>query len=135
MHDVRYRNLKAKGASGWDGPEIVSEHKKELGFALSSPLFKQHSRALELGCGAGEITLWLSELGHDVVGVDLSPAAVEWAREKAAGKGLIVSFVQGNVCDLNAFKDNSFDVIIDSHCFHCIIGNDRDDSSRAPLGS
>jgi len=31
----------------------------------------------------------------------------------------------GDVCDLVGFDEASFDVVLDRHCLHCIIGSDR----------
>ncbi len=39
-------------------------------------------RVLDVGCGAGRVALHLQERGHDVVGIDLSPLAVEVARRR-----------------------------------------------------
>ena len=39
-------------------------------------------RVLDVGCGAGRVALYLQERGHDVVGIDLSPLAVEVARRR-----------------------------------------------------
>ncbi len=38
-------------------------------------------RALDLGCGRGELTAFLARLGHEVLAVDYSPQAIELARE------------------------------------------------------
>jgi SAM-dependent methyltransferase len=46
-------------------------------------LFPQGARVLDLGCGTGEDALFLASLGVDVYGVDVSPAMVERARQKA----------------------------------------------------
>jgi SAM-dependent methyltransferase len=40
------------------------------------------SRVLELGCGTGRLTLPLAQAGHEVTGIDLSPAMLARAREK-----------------------------------------------------
>ncbi|MGB2875193.1 MAG: methyltransferase domain-containing protein [Gaiellaceae bacterium] len=39
-------------------------------------------RVLDVGCGAGRVALHLQERGHDVVGIDLSPLAVEVSRRR-----------------------------------------------------
>lgn len=42
-------------------------------------------RTLDLGCGEGRLSRDLAALGHDVVGVDASPAMIDAAREAAPG--------------------------------------------------
>jgi SAM-dependent methyltransferase len=37
---------------------------------------------LDVGCGAGRVSLELQERGHEVVGIDLSPLAVDVARRR-----------------------------------------------------
>jgi SAM-dependent methyltransferase len=37
---------------------------------------------LDVGCGAGRVTLWLQERGHEAVGIDLSPLAIEVSRAR-----------------------------------------------------
>jgi SAM-dependent methyltransferase len=39
-------------------------------------------RVLDVGCGAGRHACYLREQGHDVTGIDLSPGAVEVARDR-----------------------------------------------------
>ena len=51
------------------------------------PLFPRGSRVLDLGCGTGEDALFLASLGVDVHGVDVSPAMIEKARQKAPSRG------------------------------------------------
>lgn len=41
---------------------------------------------LDLGCGTGSLSLLMSEAGHRVVGVDLSPRMIAAARAKCAGR-------------------------------------------------
>jgi len=81
-------------------------------------------RLLELGCGAGDQSLYLAARGFDCVGVDIAPTAVAWAQEKAASEGLAAKFHVGDVLAL-PFPDASFDHVLDGSCWHCIIGEDR----------
>lgn len=50
-------------------------------------------RALDLGCGAGEVALALAVRGWAVTGVDLAERAVALARARAAARGLAATFV------------------------------------------
>lgn len=55
-------------------------------------------RSVDLGCGAGNYALYLAGLGFDMVGIDLSPRAIEIAREKAWEKGLSCRFMAADLC-------------------------------------
>ena len=82
-------------------------------------------RVLDAGCGTGEHALLAAAHGADVVGVDLSPRAIEQARRKAAERGVPARFEVGNALDLEQLGI-SFDTVIDSGLFHVF-----DDQGRA----
>src|ERR687885_2870784 len=65
---------------------------------------KPGERILDLGCAAGAITHFLSELGAETVGVDAEPRAIEKARELFPA----LEFVVADVAAL-PFEDASFD--------------------------
>ena len=48
--------------------------------------------ALDLGCGQGRNSFWLASRGFAVTGLDLSPVAIEQAREVADELGVNLSF-------------------------------------------
>ena len=48
--------------------------------------------ALDVGCGEGADAVWLAQRGWDVTGVDISPVALDRAREHAADAGMTVTF-------------------------------------------
>jgi cyclopropane fatty-acyl-phospholipid synthase-like methyltransferase len=81
-------------------------------------------RVLDSGCGTGEQALLAASRGADATGVDLSPAAIEQARAKAASRGLQVRFEVGDALDLGGLG-LSADVIIDSGIFHVFSDEDR----------
>ena len=76
-------------------------------------------RALDLGCGPGRNALYLASLGFEVDAVDLSPAAVAWARRRAAEAGGEVRFLTGDAFALLGGElQGPYDLIYDSGCFH-----------------
>lgn len=74
---------------------------------------------LDAGCGTGEHTLELARRGLSVVGIDVSPVAIEMGRAKAKERGLDVEFVLGDAFDLQSLG-RRFDTIIDSGLYHVL---------------
>lgn len=124
-HDGLYRIRKANAQVGWETAEGVAENLASLAIALQSPHMPQSGKVLEAGCGAGDLALWLAAKGYSVHGVDISPTAVVWAREKAQQRGLQADFQVGDVTNLAAYPADTFDFVLDGYCLHCIIGQDR----------
>jgi len=125
-HDDIYKNLRSQGTAGWDKTEEAYDEQKELIQRLTGEgHFPRSGTVLELGCGAGNLSIWFAGQGYQVSGTDISPTAIEWAREKAQGSGLSLDLRVGNVIDLRDYEDRTFDIVVDGHCFHCIIGQDR----------
>lgn len=56
---------------------------------------------LELACGTGRLTLPLARDGHEVVGLDASPAMLQATQDKADAEGVEIAFVQQ---DMRAFE-------------------------------
>jgi cyclopropane fatty-acyl-phospholipid synthase-like methyltransferase len=82
-------------------------------------------RVLDVGCGTGEQTLLAAAAGADAMGVDISPRAIERARDKAAERALAARFVVADALDLGQFGQ-AFDTLIDCGLFHVF-----DDDARA----
>lgn len=66
---------------------------------------------LDLGCGTGRFTLPIARKAASVTGLDLSPAMLEQAANKAKLVGLDITVKCGDMTDL-PFDDNSFDVAV-----------------------
>jgi SAM-dependent methyltransferase len=48
-------------------------------------------RVLDVGCGAGRVALYLQEMGFEVIGIDISPGAIEACRERGIGSVQVMS--------------------------------------------
>ncbi|HUU74790.1 MAG TPA: class I SAM-dependent methyltransferase [Methanoregulaceae archaeon] len=79
---------------------------------------------LDAGCGTGENALFLAGRGHDVLGVDSAPAAIERARKKAVERGLAATFLVMDTLKLNEIG-RTFDTVIDSGLFHTLSDSER----------
>ncbi|GGW41693.1 MULTISPECIES: class I SAM-dependent methyltransferase [Streptomyces] len=67
---------------------------------------------LDLGCGTGSLSLLAAERGHRVTGVDLSPAMVEQARTKLAGRDAV--FLVGDAA-APPVGEERFDTVLVRH--------------------
>jgi len=78
-------------------------------------LFKRHGirpvDILDIGCGTGNVTIPLAEMGYKTVGLDISPEMLSIAEEKARSRGLSVTWVRQDMktADLGGLK---FDLVI-----------------------
>jgi SAM-dependent methyltransferase len=61
------------------------------------PYLKPNDRVVDLGCGAGSITIFLEEQGAHITGIDLAPGLISLARQEASKQGAKVNFIQANV--------------------------------------
>ncbi len=58
-------------------------------FATYEDLFPTTGRALDIACGRGRASVWLADRGMTVVGLDVSPVAIDLADELAARHGCV----------------------------------------------
>lgn len=72
---------------------------------------KENLHILDIGTGTGFFAVLLAENGHQVEGIDLTPAMLEEAKELAAQKGLSIVFREMDAQEL-AYEDACFDVVI-----------------------
>ncbi len=74
-------------------------------------------KALEIGCGTGDNSIWLAANGFDVTGIDLSEIAIERAGEKALEAGAKCVFVVSDFLTAK-LKRAPFGFAFDRGCFH-----------------
>jgi len=115
-YDECYRTVYAQGAELWETPDpndalvaFVEESGSRLG-----------PRVLDLGCGEGRDSLFLARRGFDVTGVDVSRAALDRARERAAAEGVDCTFLERDVILLENVGAEPFDWAINMGCLHML---------------
>jgi ubiquinone/menaquinone biosynthesis C-methylase UbiE len=125
-HDSHYSRQRRNGSPGWGNSENeYTEWQAECAQILRRGHAPATGRLLDLGCGAGNMTLWLARQGYEAHGIDIAPTAIDWARERAGAEQVRAVFDVGDAVTLAGYGDSSFDFVFDSHCLHCIIGDDR----------
>jgi ubiquinone/menaquinone biosynthesis C-methylase UbiE len=84
-----------------------------LRYAESFRPFSKKEYALDFGCGVGRLTQAIATQFNRVVGVDLSPAMIEHARNYLKS-GSHVEYVLNETPDLRLFRDAKFDLVYSS---------------------
>lgn len=83
--------------------------------ARRAHLFEEGSTALSIADGEGRNSVWLAEQGLKVTAVEISPVAVAKARKLAAGRGVEVNFIVGDLLAPDwppAEMENAFDWVV-----------------------
>jgi ubiquinone/menaquinone biosynthesis C-methylase UbiE len=115
-YDECYRKVYEEGGELWEMPgpnaalvAFVEEREDRLG-----------RRVIDCGCGEGRDSLWLAKRGFEVTGVDVSRAALERARERAAAEGVDVTFLERDVIHLRGVPEKTFDLALNMGCLHML---------------
>lgn len=82
--------------------------------ALKKSIPPDCNSILDIGCGTGELSLLIAEMGYTVTGVDLSSKMLSKARSKALAKGLEIRFEMGDAESL-PYEDETFDSVFTRH--------------------
>ncbi len=122
-HEFAYQKLKKSNSFGWDTEESSNDFIQIIENFLDNKALLTKGKILELGCGNGKVIKYFAHKGAEGFGIDVSPTAIEWANEDK--EDLDINFQVGDVTRLTNYQDNVFDLLIDAHCYHCIIGEDR----------
>jgi len=107
-----YKKIKELNISHYTG-EVAYYTKAPLRMVEKKLLEKINSAAhiLDLGCGFGRFSIGAAQLGFDIVGVDITPRAIEAAIRRAKKLNLSnAHFILGDMTHL-PFKDRIFDYV------------------------
>ena len=114
----------------WARPDLVKAYATRILRPVEVMLLVRYrdalsGRVLELGCGAGRLTGYLSEIASSTHGLDISPAMVAYCR----GRYPRATFGVGDLRDVSALEPGSFDVIVASYNVIDVLG----DAERATV--
>jgi len=130
--DPAYRGEAAEFA-GQRPPWSLGEPQPEIAALIDQGKIK--GDVLDAGCGEAALSLHLAALGHNTVGLDASPTAIELAKAAAARQGLTrASFAVADITDFDSYPtgtDGRFDTIVDSTLFHSMPVELRDGYQRS----
>src|SRR3954447_4533307 len=112
-------SLSEQHVPGWRGSRVWAESNFVTYYATRAlrpaeiVLLLRHGdslpgRILELGCGAGRITGYLGARGGDVLGIDISPAMIDYCRRRYPE----LEFQVGDAADLSSLEDNSRELVV-----------------------
>ena len=76
-------------------------------------------RALDIGCGTGDNSLWLARKAFQVTGIDASPFAIETARKKALQGNVECRFLVADFLK-QQIDATPFGFVFDRGCFHSL---------------
>jgi cyclopropane fatty-acyl-phospholipid synthase-like methyltransferase len=82
-------------------------------------------RCIDLGCGAGNYSIYLAKNGFDVTGIDISPSAIGIAKENANVKGVQCRFIAADVIFAGEQIKDTFDFAFDWEVLHHVFPQKR----------
>jgi SAM-dependent methyltransferase len=132
MLGKRAYDLMYRFGAPWEGSDRVELRRLVADGRCSPATLRQPgvdvTRAIDLGCGAGGVSIELAQAGFEVTGVDFSEVALRKARTAADRRGLNghLRFVHG---DLTAGHvpgvDGPFDLLVDYGTLDDLVGDKR----------
>jgi SAM-dependent methyltransferase len=95
-----------------DGPQ--ADTLRFLKFLKKEEKYRvEDKKVLDLGCGTGRNSNYLSDIGNDVIGIEISKIALGIAQARASELGLRVDYRLGDIGKEYEIADDSIDIILD----------------------
>jgi SAM-dependent methyltransferase len=113
-HEERFQKRYASGDTPWD---IGKPDVNLIQTVTARPI--EPCKALDIGCGTGDNSIWLAEHKFQVTGIDTSEIAIQKAIEKALQANvkcifMVMDFLTGNIAGA------PFGFAFDRGCFHSL---------------
>lgn len=110
------------GFTPWDGHALPARL-REL---VEGPAALPKGKALDVGCGTGDTSIYLARQGWTVTAIDFVNVAIGKARRKVAAAGVEVRILQADVTQLASYDVGSqFQLIVDNGCLHGLSNEGR----------
>lgn len=122
-HEGVYKQLEAEGVDCWGRDDFENVYMLpflEQALDQISPASRQQAHALVIGCGTGPLACVLAKREFIVSAFDISPTAIEMAKQQARERGLEINYWVGDICG-EPLLTGQYDLIVDSHCLHCVV--------------
>jgi ubiquinone/menaquinone biosynthesis C-methylase UbiE len=100
----------------WCNPRIDAILYNRVKHKLFASLPLKASRILDVGCGAGWLSLEMARLGHEVTGIDIAKKRIEIAKKTALSENLSIDYRSISLDDLTDVA--SFDVVVSYGSLH-----------------
>jgi len=81
-------------------------------------------KALDIGCGTGYNSIWLSQENFDVIGIDTSEIAIQKALVEASKANVKCRFIEIDFLT-NKIEGAPFGFVFDRGCFHSFNSNEK----------
>lgn len=110
----RYQERYQAGDTPWD---VGRPDFNLIQVVITKPI--KSCKALDLGCGTGDNSIWLAQKNFEVTGIDTSEIAISKAKEKATRANVqctfkVIDFLTGELAEA------PFKFVFDRGCFHSL---------------
>ncbi|HEX2209355.1 MAG TPA: class I SAM-dependent methyltransferase, partial [Longimicrobium sp.] len=111
------------GFTPWEGHELAVRLRALVEGDAALP----KGKALDVGCGTGDTSIYLARHGWDVTGIDFVERALEQARLKGRGAGVEVRWLRADATRLGEYGiGQGFGLVTDNGLLHGLSDDGRD---------
>lgn len=116
---------KGRQLNRWPFSELVSDITR-----MTLDVDRSALSVLDLGCGAGNNTWFFMDSGFDVCGIDISPTAVQFARDRLRLLGFEDPDLRVGSATQLPWEDARFDFVVDRSTLCQLVIDDVDRTTR-----